>query len=83
MGYPMAINLRRKLDPNVTLLISDISPAAVTRFQDEASEYGPVEVVQNGFEAAQDAVSLPCTFLEPRNPLVRILEWAALEHWRQ
>lgn len=57
MGYPMAINLRRKLDPNVTLLISDISPAAVTRFQDEASEYGPVEVVQNGFEAAEDAVS--------------------------
>ena len=59
MGYPMAKNLREGLEPTKTLLICDISEEALDRFQAEAVGKGPVEIVKNGFEAAQAAVS-PC-----------------------
>ncbi|KKY38480.1 putative 3-hydroxyisobutyrate dehydrogenase [Diaporthe ampelina] len=55
MGYPMAKNLREGLEPTKTLLICDISEEALDRFQAEAVGKGPVEIVKNGFEAAQAA----------------------------
>ncbi|KAF2683187.1 3-hydroxyisobutyrate dehydrogenase-like protein [Lentithecium fluviatile CBS 122367] len=55
MGYPMAINLRKGLDKSYTLLICDVVPEALTRFQKESEGQGPVEVIQNGFEAVQKA----------------------------
>ena len=55
MGYPMAINLRKGLSPSHTLLICDVVPSAIQKFQSETSSLGPVEVAENGFEAAQRA----------------------------
>lgn len=59
MGYPMAKNLRKGLDATKTLLICDVSKEALERFQAETAGNGPVEIVKNGFEAAQAAVSHP------------------------
>lgn len=57
MGYPMAKNLRAGLGKDKTLLICDVSKEALNRFQKETEGQGPVEVVDNGFEAAKAAVS--------------------------
>jgi 3-hydroxyisobutyrate dehydrogenase len=56
MGYPMALNLRKGLDSSYTLLVCDVVPEALSRFQKDAEGMGLVEVVQNGYEAAQRAV---------------------------
>ncbi|KAL5460933.1 hypothetical protein PMIN06_002459 [Paraphaeosphaeria minitans] len=53
MGYPMAINLRKGLPSNHTLLICDVVPSALEKFHSETKNYGPVETVQNGFDAIQ------------------------------
>lgn len=55
MGYPMAVNLRTKLDDSHTLLICDVSTDALSKFQSEVSGKGPVEVVSNGQEAIRRA----------------------------
>ncbi|TKX26220.1 hypothetical protein C1H76_1573 [Elsinoe australis] len=55
MGYPMAINLRKKMDPSHKLLICDVSKDALTKFQSEMSGSGPIEVVANGAEAVAQA----------------------------
>lgn len=67
MGYPMAKNLWEGLEPTKTLLICDISEEALNRFQAETVGKGPVEVVKNGFEAAQAAVSHHQGRLDPKN----------------
>ena len=58
MGYPMAVNLRNGVDSSTKLLICDVSEDALTRFQKETEGRGPVEVVKNGYEAVQQAVSI-------------------------
>jgi 3-hydroxyisobutyrate dehydrogenase-like beta-hydroxyacid dehydrogenase len=55
MGYPMAVNLRKRLDKSHTLLICDVVPEALQKFQTETADKGPVEVIQNGSEAIQKA----------------------------
>ncbi|ORY14067.1 3-hydroxyisobutyrate dehydrogenase-like protein [Clohesyomyces aquaticus] len=55
MGYPMALNLRKGLSRDYTLLVCDVVPDAVSRFQKDAEGKGPVEVVKNGFEAVTRA----------------------------
>jgi 3-hydroxyisobutyrate/3-hydroxypropionate dehydrogenase len=59
MGYPMAVNLRSKLGQDKTLLICDVSEEAIAKFQKQMEGKGPIKVVKNGFEAAQEAVSQP------------------------
>lgn len=58
MGYPMARNLRAGLGSDKTLLICDVNTDALERFMAEVSVLGrgPVRIVQNGFEAAKQAV---------------------------
>lgn len=58
MGYPMAKNLRKGLTPDHTLLICDVNKDAISRFQEETADQGPVRVVSSGFEAVQQAVWL-------------------------
>lgn len=58
MGFPMAINLRKKIGPSVTILICDVSAYAIENFQSQTNDQGLVQVVKNGFEAVQKAVSL-------------------------
>lgn len=55
MGYPMAVNLRSKLPSSSKILICDVSSDALSKFQSELSDKGPIEVVKSGFEAAQKA----------------------------
>lgn len=59
MGYPMAVNLRSKLDPSKTVLICDVSEEALSKFEKQMADKGPVRRVKNGFEAVQQAV---CAF---------------------
>ena len=52
MGYSMAVNLRTKLPKSTTVLICDVVPAALEKFQTQVAGTGPVEVVKTGFDAA-------------------------------
>lgn len=56
MGYPMAVNLRKKMPRAHTLLICDISAAAIQRFRHEMADTGVIDTVQNAAEAIQRAV---------------------------
>ena len=60
MGYGMAVNLRSKLDKSIKFYVCDISQETIKRFESELDGYGPIEVVQNGAEAVQTAVSHSC-----------------------
>ncbi|KAF2221515.1 3-hydroxyisobutyrate dehydrogenase [Elsinoe ampelina] len=55
MGYPMAVNLRKKMPSSHKLLICDVSKDALARFQSEMKGSGPIEVVSNGAEAVAQA----------------------------
>jgi hypothetical protein len=57
MGYPMAVNLRKGLSADYTLLICDVNKEALAKFQKEMKGKGPIEVVENGHEAVGRAVS--------------------------
>lgn len=64
MGYPMAVNLRKGLSSEYTLLICDVNKEALAKFQKEMEGKGPIEVVENGLEAIKKAVRL--TFIPTR-----------------
>lgn len=53
----MAVNLRNKIDPSYKILICDVAPDAISKYQVETQGKGTVEVISNGFEAAKAAVS--------------------------
>lgn len=61
MGWPMAMNLRSKVDTAITVYICDVNAAAIDRFKAELGGKGPIEVVQNAFEAVKSAVGCNCT----------------------
>lgn len=65
MGYGMAVNLRKKLPKDVTLYICDVNDKAITRFQAETINEGPVRVVQNAFEAMNVAVRCQVPHRDP------------------
>lgn len=56
MGYPMAINLRKRMEKDKTLFVCDVSEDAVARFRQEMEGQGPIEVVNTGCDAAKAAV---------------------------
>jgi 3-hydroxyisobutyrate dehydrogenase len=55
MGYAMAANIRKKINRKSTLYINDINASACTRFRDQYSSYGPIEIVSTAREAAENA----------------------------
>ncbi|KAF7188971.1 putative 3-hydroxyisobutyrate dehydrogenase, mitochondrial [Pseudocercospora fuligena] len=57
MGYPMALNLRRKIDSDRELIVCDINQDVINRFQKQTEDDGPVKVVNTAYEALQEAVS--------------------------
>jgi len=57
MGYGMARNIREKVGKETTLIVCDLNQEAIDRFKTESSDHGPIEIVKNGFEAIQKAVS--------------------------
>jgi 3-hydroxyisobutyrate/3-hydroxypropionate dehydrogenase len=58
MGWPMAFNLRNKIGADTTILICDVSEDALTRFEKKTEGMGPVRRIENGFQAAVEAVRL-------------------------
>lgn len=55
MGYSMAVNLRSKLPASWTVLICDVSTAAIEKFKTQMAGKGPVDVVTTGYDAVQRA----------------------------
>ncbi|OIW29037.1 hypothetical protein CONLIGDRAFT_598876 [Coniochaeta ligniaria NRRL 30616] len=89
MGYPMAKNLRAGLPKEKTLLVCDVSKEALDRFVQETEGQGPVEIINNGFEAAKAAntviTMLPgsevvkSVYLDPNTGILAGAEAAAKE----
>ncbi|KAI5377352.1 hypothetical protein J4E82_003804 [Alternaria postmessia] len=55
MGYAMAANIRKKINQSSTLYVNDINASACSRFNDEYSSYGPIQIVATAREAAENA----------------------------
>lgn len=55
MGYPMAVNLRAKIDPKDHIVVHDVNSQSAEKFKSENS--AGVSVAQSALEAAKDAVS--------------------------
>jgi 3-hydroxyisobutyrate dehydrogenase len=55
MGYAMAANIRKKINQSSTLYINDMNASACSRFKDQYSSYGPIEIVTTAREAAENA----------------------------
>ncbi|KAF8070028.1 3-hydroxyisobutyrate dehydrogenase [Lyophyllum atratum] len=53
MGYPMAVQLRRKMPATSELHIFDVNEAVLHQFVQEMGDYGPVDVALNAREAAE------------------------------
>ena len=71
MGYPMALNLRKGLNPSHTLLICDVSSTALEKFEKNAQGLGPVEVVKTGYDAVQRADTV-ITMLPDSNAVKKV-----------
>lgn len=64
MGYPMAANLRKGLDQDITLLVHDMNAAACESLCHDAQRNNNITIVKSGAEAARAAVSMrEATFL--------------------
>lgn len=69
MGYPMAINIRKKIPSSSKLYIFDVSKAALDRFKDETSSYGEVVIASSSKDVADHAVHLDFSVVDLRIPL--------------
>jgi 3-hydroxyisobutyrate dehydrogenase len=56
MGYPMALNVRRKLPKSSTLYIYDLSQSALDRFVKEVGSEGEVVISSSAKEVVDNAV---------------------------
>ena len=56
MGYPMALNVRRKLPKSSTLYIYDLSQSALDRFVKEVGSEGEVVIASSAKEVVDNAV---------------------------
>lgn len=57
MGYPMAVQLRRKLPSSTPLTIFDLNKNALNRFYDENEGFGPINIVESAKAVTELAVS--------------------------
>lgn len=58
MGYPMAVNLRRKISNDIKIIINDVNKEALERYRTSMmDEHGPVEIASSAAEAIRTAVS--------------------------
>ena len=58
MGYPMAINLRSKNDPDRQMFICDVNQSALDKFQMETQGKGSVEIKDSAYQVIQAAVCI-------------------------
>ncbi|RDB16898.1 putative 3-hydroxyisobutyrate dehydrogenase, mitochondrial [Hypsizygus marmoreus] len=53
MGYPMAVQLRRKIPNSSELCIFDVNQSVLQRFQQEEGDFGPIRVASKAKEVAE------------------------------
>lgn len=58
MGYRMAVNLRKKMDPKATLHVYDVVTELLSRFTTECGSFGPIKVAQSAKEVATNVNTL-------------------------
>lgn len=58
MGYPMAVNLRRKLPKSAKVVIAELNQDTVHRYLEETRDAGPVEVASTPREVSERSVCL-------------------------
>jgi len=56
MGYPMALNLRRKLPKPTKIIISELNQDIVQSFVSETADFGLVEVASTARQVSAKAV---------------------------
>lgn len=56
MGYPMAMNLRKRVPTDSVLLVNDVDRTAVERFIRESSEFGRVVEAATARDVAEQSV---------------------------
>lgn len=84
MGYPMAKNIRQKMDSAGTLWIYDVNKDACAKFARECSCFGPVEIASSAKKVAENALTLASivpagshvrqVYLDPSNGVVAAKE---------
>jgi len=55
MGYPMALNVRRKLPSSSKLYVFDVVKSALQKFKEEAGAYGEVIICSSSKEVTDNA----------------------------
>lgn len=63
MGYPMAMQLRRKLPQTTPLSIFDLDKAALERFSQDCEGLGEIHIAESSRDVAERAVSRRTRFL--------------------
>jgi hypothetical protein len=58
MGYPMALNIRKKIPSSSKFYIYDVSKGALERFVAEAGSHGEVVIASSAKEVVDNAVHL-------------------------
>lgn len=59
MGFPMAMNVRRKMDRSAILYVYDVFQANCVRFKENlAAEWGPIEIATSPKNVAENAMTI-------------------------
>ena len=58
MGYEMAMNIRKKMPSQSTLLINDVNKTACDKFVKDYGSLGPIKIVDTAREVAESAATL-------------------------
>ncbi|KAL9081436.1 MAG: hypothetical protein Q9159_007318 [Coniocarpon cinnabarinum] len=56
MGYPMAMNLRQKIQPEDELIIHDVNAQATARFKEEMGNASNIRIAGDVRQVAEQAV---------------------------
>ena len=59
MGYPMAMNIRKKIPSSSKLYIYDVSKSALERFKEEAGSHGEIIIASSSKDVVDHAVNPP------------------------
>jgi hypothetical protein len=69
MGYPMALNLRKKIPSSSKFYIYDVSKGALERFLAEAGSHGEVVIASSAKDVVDHAVHLNTCHTDIRTQL--------------
>jgi hypothetical protein len=70
----MASNLRKKIPKESTLYVNDVDTAAVDRFVQEHTSYGPVKALPSAKAITEHSVIPPIDFADRRTLFLRLCQ---------